>query len=325
MHDPRWEAAAVLLPNGKVLEAGGSATSSSFIGIHGAELYNPATGNWLATGSMTNGRWAFTLTLLPNGKVLATGGFGTNNALATAELYDPATGSWTPTGSMLTPRGSHTATLLPNGKVLVAAGTDLVAAGDGTPIDSTSAGAEIYDPATGTWSSTGSMSFPRSAHTATLLPNGKVLVAGGVSYFRSVFPTTAELYDPVTGKWSPTFPLVSGRTDHMAALLPNGKVLVAGGFNNADTGPSTELFDPASAVATPPLLNLTRLPTGATLTTFHNTPGLSFTILASTNVGLPLNQWTPQGKPVEVVPGNYQFTDALPPNLARRFYSVRSP
>ena len=326
MHDLRWQASAVLLPNGKVLEAGGSATASSFIGIREAELYDPASGNWTATGSMTNGRWAFTLTLLPNGKVLATGGFGTNDAVATAELYEPTTGSWTPTGSLQTPRGWHTATLLPNGKVLVAGGTDLLAAGNSAPTDPTRASAEIYDPATGTWTPTGSMSLPRSVHTATLLPRGKVLVAGGVSYFGGVFPTTGELYDPATGRWSPTLPLVSGRRDHFAALLPTGKVLVAGGFNTSDTGPSTELYDPASAVeATPSLLaQPMKLQTGAFQFTFRNTPGLSFTVLSTTDLAVRVDDWTSLGIAAESSPGHYQFTDATA-NSPVRFYRVRFP
>src|SRR5260221_14714513 len=113
---------------------------------------------------MTNERCAFTLTLLPNGNVLAAGGFGTNGAVATAELYDPSTGNWTPSGSLQTSRGSHTATLLPNGKVLVAGGTDFSTAENGIS-DPTRASAEIYDPATGTWTPTGSMNQPRDAHT----------------------------------------------------------------------------------------------------------------------------------------------------------------
>ncbi len=164
-----------------------------------------------------------------------------------------------------------------------------------------------------------------STHTATLLPNGKVLAAGGVNYFGGVFPTTAELYDPATVKWSPTFPLISGRRDHIAALFPTGKVLVAGGFNNTDTGPSAELFDPASVVPTPALLTQQRkLPTGAFQFTFRNTPGLSFTVLSTADLVAPESEWINLGAASEVSPGHYQFTDATA-NSPVRFYRVRSP
>jgi hypothetical protein len=112
--------AAVLLPNGKVLAAGGSSDGPSAVAA--AELYDPATGTWSTTGSMATARHA-PAGLLLNGKVLVTGGhsFG---ALASTELYDPATGTWSTTGSMVTARQVHTATLLPTGKVLVAGGVD---------------------------------------------------------------------------------------------------------------------------------------------------------------------------------------------------------
>ena len=159
-----------------------------------------------------------------------------------------------------------------------------------------------------------------------MLPSGKVLVAGGVSYFGGVFPTTGELYDPATGKWSPTLPLVSGRRDHFAALLPNGKVLVAGGFNNTDTGPTTELFDPADAVATPFLLaQPTQLKTGAFQLTFRTAPGLGFTVLSTTNLAVCLDDWTSLGIAAEISPGHYQFTDLQAAQTSRRFYRVRSP
>jgi hypothetical protein len=170
------------------------------------------------------------------------------------------------------------------------------------------------------------MSLPRSIHTATLLPSGKVLVAGGIGYFNSLFPTTAELYDPVTGTWSPTLPLVSGRRDDFAALLPNGTVLVVGGFNNTDTGPTTELYDPATASEAMPFLLMqpAKLRTGAFQFTFRNTPGLNFTALSSTNAGVQLGNWTSLGSATEVSPGHYQFTDATPESQ-QRFYVVRSP
>jgi hypothetical protein len=272
---------------------------------------------------MQTPRAGHTASLLQKGKVLVTGGDGVG---ASSRLYDPATGVWTPTGKPGFARLNHTATVLPGGQVLVAGGADLIL--DQTsadPNDPVLASAEIYDPATGNWTSTGSMSQPRQVHTATLLPGGKVLVAGGVSFFGGLFPTTAELYDPATGKWSPTLPLVNGRRDHIAALLPNGKILVVGGFNNSDTGPSTELYDPASAVAAPFLLNQPiRLQTGGVQFTFRNTPGLNFTVLSTTNLAVHLDNWTSPGIATEVSSGHYQFTDVTP-NNPQRFYGVRSP
>jgi hypothetical protein len=247
--------------------------------------------------------------------------------VSTAELYDPTRGIWTPTGSLQTRRGSHTATLLPNGKVLIAGGTGLTSSQASTgPFDAVLASSEIYDPTTGSWAPTASMGQPRQHHTATLLANGKVLVAGGDNYFGGVLPTTAEVYDPDTGKWSPTLPLVSGRHEHIAALLPNGKVLVAGGFNTSDSGPTTELFDPASVVPTPFLLTPpTRLLTGEAQFTFRNTPGMGFTILSTTDLAVPLDNWTSLGFAAEISPGHYQFTDLQAAQNPQRFYRVRSP
>src|SRR5450432_2593016 len=124
------------------------------------------------TGSLNTARLEHTAALLPNGKVLVAGGIGSGNfSLTSAELYDPASGSWTATGSLNTARYYHTATLLPNGKVLVAGGD--------TSSLNPSASAELYDPASGSWTATGSLNTARHLHSATLLPNGKVLVAGG--------------------------------------------------------------------------------------------------------------------------------------------------
>jgi WD40 repeat protein len=229
---------ATLLPNGKVLVAGQS-----------AELYDPATGTWATTGSLSNSRSYHTATLLPNGKVLVAGGLAGFNGLASAELYDPATGLWTPTGSLTIRRRLHTATLLPNGQVLVAGGfvdePFTIIGGYTTP------SAELYDPTSGTWTTTGSLAQQRHQHTATLLPKGKVLVAAGDGHFSGGgVQASAEIYDPASGTWTSTGNLNTRRRLHTATLLPNGKVLVAGGYDN-NLLASAELYDSASETWSP--------------------------------------------------------------------------
>jgi hypothetical protein len=192
------------------------------------------------TGTMTDSRWFHTMTTLPNGKVLVTGGDDntTGVAIASAELYDPSTGTFTATGSMNQARDSHSATLLPNGKVLIAGGYDPTI----TPLIS----AELYDPATGIFTPTGNMKVDRAEHTATLLPNGKVLIAAGNASV--VFPTNAELYDPSTGAFTLSAgTMVDGnRAGHRAVLLNNGTVLIAGGFGVNGYTSSAEIYNPAS-------------------------------------------------------------------------------
>jgi hypothetical protein len=222
---------ATLLQNGKVLVAGGFSISSV---APTAELYDPVTGLFTPTGSMATGRHQHTATRLSNGTVLITGGFSGSTSVATAEIYDPDTGSFTSTGSMAEPRDAHTATLLlPSGKVLVAGGVNR---SSGSYV--VSATAELYDPATGSFTPIGSMTRVRVWHTATLLPNGKVLIAGE--------DPSAELYDPATGKFASTGSMTTVGILHAATLLPNGKVLAVS-FN----GTNAELYDPATGAFTP--------------------------------------------------------------------------
>jgi hypothetical protein len=179
-----------------------------------------------------------TATLLPSGKVLVVGGFG-SATLVTAEVYDEAIGAWTAAGSLATARYSHTATSLPSGKVLVAGGH----IDSGIPV----ASAELYDERTGTWTTTGSLATPREYHAATRLRSGKVLVAGGrgSGIVNAVSLASAELYDEAMGAWTPTGSLANARHYHTTTLLRSGKVLVAGGYDLSTFSSlaSAELYD----------------------------------------------------------------------------------
>lgn len=155
-----------------------------------------------------------------------------------------AAGTWSTTGSLNTARAVHTATLLTGGKVLVAGGT-----GNGGPSGYVALNsAELYDSSTGAWSLTGYLKTGRNTHTATLLPNGNVLVAGGCDGYQWL--NSAELFNPTTGKWSTTGPLAAGRHFHTATLLPNGQVLAAGGVGlvggYSDDLSSAELYNPST-------------------------------------------------------------------------------
>jgi Bacterial Ig-like domain (group 2)/Galactose oxidase, central domain len=230
----RGDHTATLLVTGKVLFAGGSSVDPTGPGLASAELYDPASGTFTLTGSMTDARYMHTATLLNNGKVLITGGAvsDTSAPLASAELYDPSTGVFTPTGSMAAGREQHTATLLSDGRVLIVGGAT---SGGGSGLQPT-ATAEIYDPSTGSFSATGSMLVARNYHTATLLPAGTVLVAGG-----GADNSTAEVFNPATGTFSVTGGMEVGRSGHTATLLPNGSVLMAGGGLYLGLG-SAELY-----------------------------------------------------------------------------------
>ncbi len=231
-----------------------------------AEIYDPATGTFTATGSMHTGREFHTATLLADGRVLIAGGYtapppaaagritlasirtaeSAASVLATAEIYDPATGRFSKTGSMTTFRDQHTATLLEDGRVLVIGG-----GGEGY---ASSKSADVYDPATGTFSKTGSLKTGRWLHTATLLRDGRVLVTGGRSPQDSVYDS-AELYDPGTGKFTKAGSMTEGRQQHTATLLPDGRVLIAGGTWQKQQQwrvlSSTEMFDPATGAFSP--------------------------------------------------------------------------
>jgi len=197
MIEARQGHTATLLRDGKVLVTGGRGQEGT-----SAELYDPRSGAWTATGNMIQGRTDHTATLLRDGKVLVAGGLPSEGiVLASAELYDPSSGTWTATGNMVTPRDGPTATLLPDGRVLVTGGADNCCEGGEL------ASAELYDPSRGSWTATAGMAEARLFHTATLLLDGRVLVAGSGPYLLA----SAELYDPGSGSWTATGSMVLAR------------------------------------------------------------------------------------------------------------------
>lgn len=228
------ETGMALLPDGKVLFSPGGA------------VFDPSTGTStpvpLTPGEAVEG-WPFagsTLTALPSGLVLRTGGTDDDHTLKEAVLYHPATNTWSSAGTMAVTRHLHTATRLRGGRVLVVGGYTLE--GDyELPTGRTSV--EIYDPAAGTWTAAAPTNMPRMQHTATLLPSGHVLVIGGGGQIHTDFTSdddgdhwvtipadvTAEIYDPVNNTWTSTAPpnLAYGPGSE-AALRPHGRVMAIG-------------------------------------------------------------------------------------------------
>jgi hypothetical protein len=243
---PRGSHSAVLMPNGKVLIAGGGNGDS----IATAALYDPIANSWTAANSMAFKRANFDMNLLPNGKVMVCGGWFQTSVYTNCEIFDPGTGAWTATASMNFRHIGATSTVLANGRVLVIAGSDE------SGFDTVTVGSvETYDSTSDTFSSTSPMSTPRNGHTATLLPNGKVLIAGGAINSGNNATNSAELFDPATGNYTPTGSMLDTHSGHSALLLANGKVLVVDTGTNST---SAELYDPvagtwSAAGPTPPI------------------------------------------------------------------------
>jgi hypothetical protein len=278
---------------------------------------------------MSTSREEHTATLLPNGKVLVTGGYN-GSYLASAELYDPATGLWTTTGSLNAARYLHTATLLPTGQVLVAGGSPNAS--------SALSSAELYDVGLGF---TNAWQPQIATFTSPLAANGCLTLTG--SRFRGVSEGSAGN----GAQDSPTdYPVVQLRrldneqtvfllstnwqtnsfTSAPVSGLPAGWTM-ATMFVNGIPSPASLLLIGAAAASPSPIVltHIVKLPGGACQFSFTNTPGLGFTVLAATNLALPLSNWMVLGSATEVSPGQFQFTALQATNTPRCFYRVRSP
>jgi N-acetylneuraminic acid mutarotase len=230
-----------LLPDGKVLIAGGVVGPLVTADPKATELYNPATGLFTAYATFTEtaagsgigtglalpeARQGHTATKLSTGNILFVGNSGVNSAAAKLLAYDsvtPTASAWTLAGTMANTRYNHAAVVLTDNKVLVTGGF-----GNQT---GTSKSAEIYNPTGNSWTSATSMATDRALHTSTKLQDGRVLVVGGYDGLKAL--TTIEIYDPSANTWtvpSASKVLNTARAMHTSSLLSSGDVLFVGTY-----------------------------------------------------------------------------------------------
>jgi hypothetical protein len=229
------------------------------IATNTTEVYDPRTDTISAGPTLSAPRSMHTATPLPNGKWLLAGGVNSNNdPQASCEVYDPILDVFTPVASMTTPRMGHTATLLPNGKVFVSGGLEAmtVVPTQLSAIHDATVKAELYDPVADTWVATPNMGTPRAGHVAILRPDGKVLLAGGISWDSVIIigwlpavRRSCELYDPVTNSFSAAPQMATARSMIDPIALGNDRWLLAGGITTLTlTNPGTptataEIYD----------------------------------------------------------------------------------
>ena len=228
LHAAQFYHSATLLPDGRVLVVGGAGGGW----LNDAEVYDPSTDMWTAVPPLYSHSNNHTATLMKNGRVLVVGGgIGSCQATERVEIFDPQTNAWTEAKSLDFSRNTHTAALLDDGRVLVVGGWSTWKDCGSFPPDGD---AMLYDPQTNTWTATGPMVKPRQFGTTVRLPDGRVLVAGGLSYAdpTPVIWASTEIYDPASNTWTAAAALAQARYSHILILLPDGQVLAIAGTRN---------------------------------------------------------------------------------------------
>jgi hypothetical protein len=317
---PRANHTVTLLPNGKVLVAGGQSDGTT----NSAELFDPTTGAWTQTAPMIIARANHTAMLLPNGKVLVANGYNSlSSYLSNVELYDPATGTWTATAGLSPPSEYHTATLLANGRVLVAGGFN------GNAL----ANSSLYDIGLGfsnAWrAQVTTITSPLSSGASLSLTGSKFRgvsegSGGNTSYGSPADHPVVQLRSVEGGRTvflSATSWSANAFTSSPVHGVPPGWALATVFVNGIPSTSSVVRVESPLIYLANPL----KLAGGAFQYSFTNTPGLAFTALTSTNIALPLSNWTSLGEVTETAPGQYQFTDLQHTNDPKRFHSVRQP
>jgi hypothetical protein len=352
---------ATLLPSGKVLIAGGAADRSPTgqgLPVASAELYDPSSGTFAATGSMATSRVYHSATLLPNGKVLIAGGASELSSkgyyepvASAAELYDPSTGAFTDVGNLSGDAYWPSTTLLSDGRVLIVGNRaylyDPATGGLSHPsndnvgiVDDEGTllmngkvlfaglddyegdfwGPELFDPSTETFTTTGNLRARRFGYTATLLPDDTVLIGGrgwagdystGGSFYSTV--NSGELYDPVTGTFSNSGNMVTDRYGHTATLLNDGNVLIAGGLQIVQPPPfalivalsSAEIYHPSVLVPAAVLLSLS-----------GDGRGQGAILHADTHQVVSSNSPASAGAPLEIYLTGLTDGSVIPPQVA---------